>query len=77
VNGVRLIGLLTRLDLCPTVTARERILRKLSLSYLQLDSEEEFRDLFTQTRFEFAAIVAEIEFEQNYLALDGFGGRIL
>jgi len=28
-----------------------------------LDSEEESRDLFTQTRFEFAAIVAEIEFE--------------
>jgi hypothetical protein len=42
-----------------------------------LDSEEESRDLFTQKRFEFAAIVAEIEFEQKYLPLDGFGGGIV
>jgi len=66
-SGVRLIGLLTRLDLCPTVTAWERIWRKASFSFLQLDNEEESRVLLTQTRFELADIVLQIKAERFYI----------
>lgn len=56
-RAVRGIGLLARLDLWPAIRARERILRKVSFSFLQLDKEEEYWVLFTQTRFELATMV--------------------
>jgi hypothetical protein len=62
-RGVLLIGLLSRLDLCPTVTARERILRNASFSFLQLDKEDDPRDLLTQMRCECPDIVLPIETE--------------